>query len=120
MVQITNPSRLTQKIRFCKESETVEYDQNDTPMRKVSKIDKWVTLGAPWSLSTNQMIQSQGLNLTNNKIYAVHHRPEQFWHDIDFAVINNIDYELVDINADTTNSPTSFDLITLKEVEKHG
>ena len=118
MTQIMNPARLTQKISFGTTTDEPQYDENDRPLPSLKKL--WTTLGAPWQLTTNQMIQSQGLNLTQNKIFAVRHRPDRFWHSVDSALINGQMYEVVDFNLDPTNSPTSYDLITVRKVEKHG
>lgn len=118
MTQMMNPARLTQKISFGTNTDEPQYDENDRPLPSFKSL--WTTLGAPWQLTTNQMIQSQGLNLTQNKIFAVKHRPDSFWLSIDSALINGQMYEVVDFNLDPTNSPTSYDLITVRKVDKHG
>lgn len=86
MVRILNPSRQTQKIEFGKESDEPEYDQNDNPIPSISFI--WITLAIPYSLNTTQIIQAQGLNLADQRMYAVRHRLDSFWDQITRAKIN--------------------------------
>lgn len=63
-------------------------------------------------------MQREGLQLTGQLHYAVHHRRD--WSGIDTALLNGVKYEITDINPDTSNLPTSYDLIVLKKVVKHG
>lgn len=116
MVQIANASRYNTPIKFGSDNKVL--DQNG--IYKMTFKEQWITLSAPWSLSTNQMIQREGLNLTNTVIVAVHHRPNSFWQNIKKAQIDDVEYEVVDMNQDFNNLPTSADLITLKQVKKHG
>lgn len=117
MVKILNPSRLTKIIEFGSELDEPEYDQNDNPISSLSIV--WKTTAIPWSLTTSQMIQAQGLNLTDQRIFAVRHRNDDFWQRISKAKYNGKTYEVTNINSDPTNSPTSYDLVTLEEVSKH-
>lgn len=118
MVRILNPSRQTQKIEFGKESDEPEYDQNDNPIPSI--IVLWTTLAIPYSLNTTQIIQAQGLNLADQRMYAVRHRFDSFWDQISRARINEEEYEVIHINPDEKNSPTSYDLVTVKKVIDHG
>ncbi len=117
MVKILNPSRLTKIIEFGYESDEPEYDQNDNPISSLSIV--WKTTAIPWSLTTSQMIQAQGLNLTNQRVFAVRHRDDNFWSKISKAKYYGKTYEVTNINPAPTNSPTSYDLVTLKEASKH-
>lgn len=118
MVRILNPSRQSQKIDFGKESDEPEYDQNDNP--KPSFLTVWTTLAIPYNLNTTQIIQAQGLNLADQRMYAVRHRPDTFWDQISRAKINGEKYEVIHINPDERNYPTSYDLVTVKKVTDHG
>lgn len=117
MVRILNPSRRTQRIEFCSESDKPKYDRNDNPIPNL--ISKWITLAVPWSLTTNQMLQAQGLNLTDQRVFAVPHRLDYFWNKISRVKLDNELYEIVNINPDPTKLPTSYDLVTIKKVTKH-
>lgn len=118
MVKVLNPSRLNQYIEFGYESDEPEYDQNDNPIPTLSVV--WKTVAIPWSLTTSQMIQAQGTNLTDRRVYAVKHRDDRFWQKITQAKLYGKIYEVINVNPDPTNSPTSYDLVTLKEETKHG
>lgn len=116
MVKILNPSRLTKVIEFGSDGE-VEYDANDRPISTFKTL--WKTTAIPWSLTMPQMIQAQGANLTNQLIFAVRHRDVKFWQDVSLAKLSGVKYEVINVNPDSSNSPTSYDLITLKKVAKH-
>lgn len=118
MVRILNPSRQTQRIEFGKESDEPEYDQNDNPKPTITVL--WTTLAIPYTLNTTQIIQAQGLNLADQRIYAVRHRLDSFWDQISRVKINGELYEVIHINPDEENSPTSYDLVTVKKVTEHG
>lgn len=118
MVRILNPSRQNQKIEFGKESDEPEYDQNDNPIPAIAIL--WTTLAIPYSLNTTQILQAQGLNLADQRMYAVRHRLDSFWYQITRAKINGELYEVIHINPDEKNSPTSYDLVTVKKVTEHG
>jgi hypothetical protein len=53
-------------------------------------------------------------------MYAVRHRLDSFWDQISRARINGEYYEVIHINPDEKNSPTSYDLVTVKKVTDHG
>ena len=118
MVRILNPSRQTQRIEFGKESDEPEYDQNDNPKPTITVL--WTTLAIPYTLNTTQIIQAQGLNLADQRIYAVRHRLDGFWDQISRAKIDGTLYEVIHINSDERNYPTSYDLVTVKQVNEHG
>lgn len=73
-----------------------------------------------YTLNTTQIIQAQGLNLADQRIYAVRHRLDSFWDQISRAKIDGTLYEVIHINPDERNYPTSYDLVTVKQVNEHG
>lgn len=118
MVRILNPSRQTQKIEFYSEADEPQYDQNDNPIPALSVV--WTTLAIPYTLNTSQIIQAQGLNLSDQRMYAVRHRLDKFWNKVVKAKINDEMYEVIHINPDEKQSMTSYDLVTVKKVVDHG
>lgn len=114
MVQLQNPDRLNMAIELGTVEETI--DENDNP--SLEFIEKIHTRCGRWSLSTNQMFQTAGLNLTNSQIIVVHHKNS--WTGITHAKFNGIVYEVIQFNQDPYFNQTAYDLISLKEVEHNG
>lgn len=111
MVQLQNPDRLTQAIKFgtIEDSE----DVNGVPTKDFLQIGK-PTLCGRWSLTTNQAIQMAGLDQTQSFIVVVHHREN--WSGITHAKFSNELYQVTNINQDPYRNPTAYDLITLTKV----
>lgn len=114
MVQLQNPDRLNMIIEFGDVEEAT--DENDNPITEF--IKKIRTRCGRWSLSTSQMIQSAGQNLTHTIIVVVHHKRD--WNGITHAKFAGVLYEVTQINADPYINPTAYDLISLREVERNG
>lgn len=111
MVQLQNPDRLTQTVKFG----TIEdgEDANGAPSKEFSQIGK-PTLCGRWRLTTNQAIQMAGLDQTQSFIIVVHHREE--WSGITHAMYINELYQVTYIDQDPYRNPTAYDLITLMKV----
>lgn len=112
MVQLQNPDRLTQMIEFG------TIDDQDVDINGVSK-NTFVSIGNPtlcgrWKLNTTQIIQKIGLQQNYSFLIVVHHR--RSWEGITHAKLNDILYEVSDINQDSYRNPTAYDLLTLTKV----
>lgn len=112
MVQLQNPDRLTQQIEFGTIDDQ-DYDINGVLKNTFVPIGKH-TLCGRWKLNTTQMIQQAGVQRTNSFIIVVHHRKS--WEGITHAKLNGIIYEVSDINPDSYQNPTAYDLLTLTKV----
>lgn len=115
MVQLQNSDRLSREIVFGTMAES-DADE-DFPTTEFKQIGKH-TLCGNWSLTTNQLIQMEGLNLTGTIIVVVHHR--RSWDGITRAKLGPKLYEVTNITQDPYNNPTAYDLITLRQVDKNG
>ena len=111
MVQLQNPDRLTQVIKFGT-IDDVE-DINGSPVKKFVKIGK-PTLCGNWQLTTNQIIQMDGLDKKQSFIVIVHHRKS--WSGITHAELSGEQYNVANIYQDPYNNPTAYDQIVLKKV----
>ncbi len=114
MVQLQNPDRLIMSIELGTAEETV--DENDNPKLEFHRIIH--TTCGRWQPNTSQMIESEGLNLTNSQIVVVHHKTN--WPTITHARFNGQLYEVVQFNQDAYINQTAYDLISLRKVEKNG
>lgn len=108
MVQLQNPDRLTQTVKFgtIEDSE----DINGAPSKEFSQIGK-PTLCGRWSLSTNQIVQMAGMQQNESIIIVVHHREN--WSSITHAMYSKELYRVTNINQDPYRNPTAYDLVTL-------
>lgn len=111
MVQLQNADRLNQVIKFGT-IDDVE-DINGSPVKKFVQIGK-PTLCGNWQLTTNQIIQMDGLDKKQSFIVIVHHRKS--WSGITHAELNGEQYNVANIYQDPYNNPTSYDQIVLKKV----
>ena len=111
MVQLQNPDRLNQVIKFG----TIDdgEDINGSPVKKFVQIGK-PTLCGNWQLTTNQIIQIDGLDKKQSFIVIVHHRKS--WAGITDAELNGEQYNVANIYQDPYNNPTAYDQIVLKKV----
>ena len=111
MVQLQNPDRLNQVIKFG----TIEdgEDINGSPVKKFVQIGK-PTLCGNWQLTTNQIIQMDGLDKNQSFIVIVHHRKS--WSGITHAELNGEQYNVANIYQDPYNNQTAYDQIVLKKV----
>lgn len=114
MVQLQNPDRLNMIIELGTVEETE--DENDNSVLQFHRLIH--TRCGRWSLSTNQMFQQEGLNLTHNLIVVVHHK--QSWDGITYAKLNGVLYEITLFNQDAYINQTAYDLLSLKKVKKNG
>ena len=111
MVQLQNSDRLNQVIKFGT-IDDVE-DINGSPVKKFVQIGK-PTLCGNWQLTTNQIIQMDGLDKKQSFIVIVHHRKS--WAGITHAELNGEQYNVANIYQDPYNNPTVYDQIVLKKV----
>ena len=112
MVQLQNPDRLTEPINFGTVADQ-DYDVNGVLKNTFVPIGK-STLCGRWHLTTSQMIQQAGLQRTDSFIIVVHHR--RSWDGITHAKLNETIYQVSDINPDSYQNPTAYDLLTLTKV----
>ena len=111
MVQLQTSDRLNQVIKFG----TIEdgEDVNGMPTKVFSQIGK-PTLCGNWQLTTNQIIQQDGLDKKQSFIVICHHRKS--WVGITDAKLNGQQYHVSNIYQDPYNNPTAYDQIVLKKV----
>lgn len=111
MVQLQTSDRLNQIIKFgtIKDSE----DINGVPFNEFVQIGK-PTLCGNWQLTTNQIIQQDGLDKKQSFIVICHHRKS--WVGITDAKLNGQQYHVSNIYQDPYNNPTAYDQIVLKKV----
>lgn len=111
MVQLQNADRLNQVIKFG----TIQRgeDLNGVPTNKFVQIGK-PTLCGDWKLSTNQIIQNEGLDRKKSFIIICHHRKS--WPSITDAELNGQQYHVGNIYQDPNNNPTAYDQIILTKV----
>lgn len=114
MALAVNTSELTIYIKFGRESDQPEYDQNDNPIPGFDTL--WTTLAGHLSLTTSQMIEKSGTGHDDEFAVIVRHRKLQFWQQITRAKIGDDLYEVVGVNQARNNGPTAFDTVTLKAV----
>lgn len=111
MVQLQASDRLNQIIKFgtIKDGE----DINGVPFNEFVQIGK-PTLCGNWQLTTNQIIQQDGLDKKQSFIVICHHRKS--WVGITDAKLNGQQYHVSNIYQDPYNNPTAYDQIVLKKV----
>ncbi len=114
MVQLANPNRLSKVIEFG----TIETTQNQNGMPVETFKAVFKTRGGVWTRTQNQKYQVLGTDLEHTVIYITRHR--QNWDGTIQARVNHKVYQVIDVDFDSQNLPTSYDLITLSEVNKHG
>ena len=112
MVQLQNSDRLNQAIEFG------TIDDQDYDVNGVLK-NTFVVIGNPtlcgrWKLTTSQMVERDGLQRTDSFIIVVHHR--RSWDGITHAKLGETIYQVSDINPDSYQNPTAYDLLTLTKV----
>ena len=114
MVQLANSARLDRIISFGAYKAIL--NQNNMPVQKfVPSFKCWA--GA-WQLSTTQLLQVAGMDKKFTDVYVVPHRIN--WDGITCAQINGSLYDVGTVAKDSFNSPTSYDLVTIGDVVKHG
>ena len=111
MVQLQNPDRLNQVIKFG----TIDdgEDINGSPVKKFVQIGK-PTLCGNLQLTTKQIIQQDGLDKKQSFIVICHHRKS--WSGITDAEWNGQQYHVGNIYQDPYNNPTAYDQIILTKV----
>lgn len=114
MVQLSNPARLSLKAVLGTTETT--YNDAGVPIDTFSPI---VTVHAgSWTRSMVQQYQLAGVGMTDTVVYVVRHR--QSYDGITRVKINNVQYELVDEQIEPIAGPNAYDLLTLRQVKKHG
>ncbi|WP_225419673.1 phage head closure protein [Lapidilactobacillus wuchangensis] len=115
MVQLTNPARLDKLIHFGKQDSS-KMNQNGIPI--LGFVESFKAWGGVWQLTTTQLLQISGMNLSDNQIFVVRHR--ESWTDVIDAKIGTKVYHVKSIVPDVADTPTSYDLVTLEKVIKNG
>ncbi|BDR56881.1 phage head closure protein [Xylocopilactobacillus apis] len=117
MVQMSNPMRLDLKLKLGHMGGVGE-DVNGL-VTEGFVADKTVA-SDHWVRTQNQQISIQGTSLQGTRIFVVHHRED--WDDLNFTHVQLKDkvFKIVTISPDVDDSPTSYDLVTVSEVEKNG
>jgi hypothetical protein len=114
MALAVNTSELNIYIKFGRESDQPEYDQNDNPIPGFESL--WTTLAGHLSLTTTQAIEQNGTGHGDDFPVIVRHRSHHFWQTVTQAKIGDDIYQVVSANQARNNGPTAFDTVTLRAV----
>lgn len=118
MATITNPSAFSAFGTFGRMKQAGD-NQNGVPIEvfDATKKGEWV---ANWQLNTTQVLVALGNGITDTLIFAVHHKPRTFWHDVTHLRVENVVYKITAVTPDKGNGPTSADLVTVRAVNAIG
>lgn len=117
MVQLNNPARLNLKIKLGK----IESGQEDiNGLISEEFVAKKTIAASHWIRTQNQQISIEGTALEDTRIFLVHHRKD--WEEGSYTHVKFKEkiLKIVTITPEINDLPTSYDLITVKEVEKNG
>lgn len=114
MVQLSNPARLSLRATLGKTEAT--YNSAGVP------VDTFVPVATihagSWTRSLSLQYQLPGLNMQDTVVYVVRHRNS--YDGITRVVINNVAYEVADMQIEPIAGPQAYDLLTLRQVKKRG
>ncbi|KMT32966.1 phage head completion protein [Melissococcus plutonius] len=110
-----SPSRLTYRVKlgYMKDKETPSGILKPT---FVGKKEVWCSL---FSLSTSEIIQLLGTEQKFSKSLLIRHLKNGLA-DFTHAEFQNAVYQIASFHPDADDTPKSFDMIVLKEVDKNG
>lgn len=73
-------------------------------------------LGRVWNIPVTQQFNNQEIDWKHTATYVVRHRLS--WDGIDYAEVQGELYQIIAINMDSANLPTSYDQVTLKKTRE--
>lgn len=117
MVQLSNPARMDLKLSLGK----IESGQEDiNGLISEEFVAKKTIAASNWIRTQNQQISIQGTTLEDTRVFLVHHRND--WDDANYTHLKfkNKILKIVTVSPEVNDLPTSYDLVTVKEVEKNG